>query len=125
MSGVALDWTTAKVRDGKLEVGLQGERPRGWKDTFERTVVLLPGGDWGEVTLKKDRVYVDHVGEGGEDRLHHFLEGVVLQANAAHGQTQTEAREDEAPSKDEPDGPDAEMTERFRSFGGEPATDQG
>jgi hypothetical protein len=46
MSGVTLDWSSAEVRDGKLEVRLRGERPPGWKDSFERTVALLAGGDW-------------------------------------------------------------------------------
>lgn len=124
MGGVALDWTTAEVRDGKLEVGLRGEQPPRWKDSFDRTVALLPSGDWGKVTLKKDRVRVDHVGEGGEDRLHQFLEGVVLQANAAHGLKEARAPEERAPVEDEPDGPDAEMTERFRSFGGELTSEQ-
>ena len=116
MSGVVLDWSSAKVRDGKLEVGLRGEQPPGWDDSFERTVSLLAGGDWGKVSLKKNRVRVDHVAEGGEDRLHHFLEGVILQANAAHGQTESEPDEDQPSVDDEPDGPDAEMTQRFRSF---------
>lgn len=123
MGGVQLDWSSAEVRDGKLEVGLEGERPPGWNDSFERTVALLRGGHWGKIALKKGRVRVHEVAQGDEDRLRHFLESVVLQANAVHERTDPEARddrdEDEDEGEDEPDGPDGEMTERFRSFAAE------
>jgi hypothetical protein len=56
MGGVTLDWSAAEVRDSKLTVGLRGELPPGWKESSDRTVKLLPGGDWGEVKLKKDRI---------------------------------------------------------------------
>jgi hypothetical protein len=72
MRGVALDWSSAEVRDGKLEIRLRGELPPGWKDSFARTIALLRGGDWGKIRLKKDRVRVHDVAEGVEDRLHHF-----------------------------------------------------
>ena len=120
MSGVKLDWSSAEVRDGKLEVALRGELPPGWKHRFERTVALLGGGDWGKVKLKKDRVRVHEVAKGSEDRLHQFLEGVVLQANAAHEEMHSSAREDRDADEPEAGGPDAEMTERFRSFAKSP-----
>ena len=113
MSGVALDWPSAEVRQDRLEVALQGELPKGWKDSFARTVAALPGGQWGKVTLKKGRVRVSHVAEGCEDRLRHFLESVVLQANAtaepvdAHG---------DGDADKQPDDLNVAMTERFRSF---------
>src|SRR5579884_3066387 len=116
MSDVRLDWSSAEVREGKLEVELQGERPDGWEDTFDRTVALLPGGDWGKVRLKKDRVRVHDVVEGSEERLHHFLESVVLQANAAHEAAEPEDPEPQGESPEEPNSLDAELTERFRSF---------
>jgi hypothetical protein len=119
MSGVTLDWSSAEVRDGKLEVGLGGELPRGWKHSFQRTVALLGRGRWGEVTLKKDRVRVHQVEEGSEDRLRHFLESVVLQANAEHEPPEADADEDPDADEDADEGPDAEMTKRFRSFAGE------
>jgi hypothetical protein len=120
MSGVKLDWSSAEVRDGKLEVGLQGELPRGWKGSFERTAALLGPGHWGTVKLKKDRVRVGDVVEGEESRLHHFLESVVLQANSAHESPEYEADEDRGADEDEPDGLDGEMTKRFRSFARDP-----
>lgn len=121
MDDVKLDWSSAEVRDGTLQVGLQGELPREWKDSFERTVALLRGGNWGKVDLKKNRVCVEEVGESDESRLHHFLESVVLQANAVFEEEEHEAPDDE--NEDEPDGPDAEMTKRFRSFATDSATD--
>jgi hypothetical protein len=116
MSTVKLDWSSAEVRDGELEVPLRGELPNGWDDSFERTVSLLGARRWGNVKLKKGRVRVREVAEGDESRVHHFLESVVLQANAAHEETETEAPEDPDAHEDEPEGLDAEMTERFRSF---------
>jgi hypothetical protein len=120
MTGVVLDWSSAEVRDGKLEVGLQGELPADWKDGFERTVALLPGGGWGKVSLKKERILVDHVMEGSEDRLRHFLESVVLQANASAETPETEAHDDGDPDKDEQSNLNAAMTQRFRSFATDP-----
>ena len=116
-----LDWSSAEVHDGTLEVGLTGEVPKGWKQRFEGTVAALPGGHWGKISLKKNRVRVHDVAEGGEDRLRHFLESVVLQANAADEPDQPEADGEARDGKeDETDPLDIEMTERFRSFAAEP-----
>ena len=121
MISVELNWSSAEVDNGTLEVELRGERPKGWKRSFERTVALLPGGEWGKVSLKKSRVRVHGVAEGGEDRLHHFLESVVLQANTAHEPREPKAHEDEHHAEEDSRDPlDVEMTERFRSFAGEP-----
>jgi hypothetical protein len=124
VSGVTLDWSSAEVRDGQLEVGLRGELPKEWKHKFERTVALIPGGDWGKVSLKKDRVRVHEVAAGSEDRLRHFLESVVQEANATLEPSDGEAREKpdqvEDEDEDEDDGPDAQMTEQFRSFATKP-----
>src|SRR5579862_7156806 len=118
MRGVTLDWSSAEVRDGKLDVYLRGDPPPGWKDSFDRTVALLPGGEWGKVKLKKARLRVHDVKAGSEERLHHFLESAVLQANAAHEPPPLE--HDDEPHEDEPDSLDDELTERFRSFATEP-----
>jgi hypothetical protein len=99
--------------------------PSGWKDSFEAVARLLASSaDWGEVTLKKKSVAVADVSEGSEERLRHFLESVVEQANADHQPDDAErddsdedADEDEERDDDSDDaGPDAEMSERFRSF---------
>ena len=121
MEASRLEWSAAAVRDGTLTVPIAGDRPRGWKSTFEHTVRLLGGGSWGEVSLKKEKVKVTEVPEGSEDQLRHFLEGVVQEANAAH--VEAEGDHEESPetaddSGDDDDGDDADtrMTARFRDF---------
>jgi hypothetical protein len=119
-----LDWNRAQVRDGTLTVELSGERPKGWKGTFERTVKLLGGGDWKAVKLKSGKVRVTGIQDGSEESLRHFLEGVVQQANATH---QPDHQDDDDAGKDgdetesdtpDRDDPDARMTDRFRNFAG-------
>jgi hypothetical protein len=128
MSEPKLDWSTAEVRDAKLTVALQGDAPRGWKDTFEATARLLGGSGWDDVQLKKHNVRVSGVSPGSEDKLRHFLESVVQQANADHHTGEEQSQEGEGASDQDTEGPDdaseeseespdAEMTERFRSFG--------
>ena len=124
MAEPTIDWSTAKVHDAKLTVEIASELPDGWRDTFASTVKLLGGGSWGEVKLKKGRAEISRVTPGSEDKLRHFLEGVVLQANAAHTDDEGEEPRDEAEDHDEggdeeqrETGPDQEMSERFRSFG--------
>lgn len=117
MIGVKLDWSSAEVHHGTLEVGLRGEIPKGWKKRFEGTIELLPAGGWGKISLKKRRVRVRDVVEGGEARLHHFLESVVLQANAAEEPNEPEGDEEDHDADEHKVDPlDSEMTERFRSF---------
>ncbi|MEA2158470.1 MAG: hypothetical protein QOD66_850 [Solirubrobacteraceae bacterium] len=116
MSEINLNWNSAKVKDAKLTVELDGEASSEWKHSFDDTVRLLGGGDWGSVRVKKQTVRVDDVIPGGEDTLRFFLESVVEQANA----TQRPPDEPEQASDDSAaSGVDGEMTERFRSFSGE------
>jgi len=121
MDPPTLQWSAAEVRDGTLTVEIDGDRPQGWKATFEQTVRLLGGGGWGEVVLKRGKIRVTDVGEGSEDELRHFLEGAVQQANATHVQTEDDAEDpaDEPASEPRGDGDDADarMTSRFRDFG--------
>jgi hypothetical protein len=118
----SLDWSTAQVKDGTLSVDLSGERPKGWKKTFDRTAKLLGRGDWAEVECKRGRVRVAGVEPGVEERLRAFLEGVVAQADSEHrpddedDDDQDEARDSEQQAGDGADDPDGELTERFRSF---------
>ncbi len=123
MPPIKLNWSAAEVKDARLTGALEGKVPRGWKQSFERTVKLLGDGEWGAVELKKGTVQVSDIAQGTEDKLRHHLEGIVAQANAAH-----EARERESEQRDgehtggkeaKPEGPDAEMTERFRAFAGD------
>jgi hypothetical protein len=130
MSDVTLNWSTAKVEDSKLTVDLDGELPSGWKDSFDAVARLLANSaEWGDVSLKGKRsLRVVDVSEGSEERLRHFLESVVAQANADHTPEESEsARDEEGEDGDDDDeggdddrddaGPDAEMSDRFRSFG--------
>jgi hypothetical protein len=105
-----LEWASAEVKDAKLTVKLAGESPKGWKQSFERTVTLLGDGEWGEIQLRKGTVQVSEVTPGSEDKLRHHLEAIVTQANAAHQQ------DEDRDGDEEREGPDAEMTDRFRSF---------
>jgi hypothetical protein len=122
MAPVTLDWSTAEVKNSKLTVPLDGDIPKGWRKSFEATVRLLGGGEWGEIQVKRDTVRVTDVEPGSEEKLRHHLEAVVQQANAEHEPDEDE--EDAAPDSDESqpgagdedEGPDAEMTRRFRSF---------
>jgi hypothetical protein len=112
-----LQWSAAEVRNGTLTVPIEGDRPRGWKSTFDHTVRLLGGGSWGEVSLKKAKVKVADATEGTEDELRFFLEGVVQQANATHVEADEDS--DETGDEDSNGGGDADdaddrMTSRFR-----------
>jgi hypothetical protein len=121
MTPVSLSWSTAEVKDSKLTVALEGDIPKGWKESFETTVALLGNREWGEVQVKKGKVQVSDVPPGIEEKLRHHLEAVVTQANADHEPDESESDEesdDDGPdSGDEDEGPDKEMTGRFRSFG--------
>jgi hypothetical protein len=121
MAAPSLNWSDAEVKDATLVVSLEGELPTGWKKSFDRTVTLLRGGDWGKVQLKKGSVRVSDVEPDTEEKLRHFLESVVEQANADHPPDEPDSDDrDEADEgqdgDDEGDGPDTQMTERFRSF---------
>jgi hypothetical protein len=120
MEALRLEWSAAAVRDGTLTVPIAGDRPKGWKSTFDRAVRLLGGGSWGEVTLKKTKVKVAGVPEGVEGELRFFLEGVVQQANATHFAADEDAYDDGEDSDQQAadgDDADARMTSRFRDFG--------
>jgi hypothetical protein len=127
MSEPKLDWNTAKVRNAKLSVGLQGDPPPGWGKTFEATARLLDRGEWEKVKVKKRGVRVGGVAPGSEDKLRHFLESIVWQANADHRQAEASAQastragaDDDAGAGGREDDSDAQMTERFRRFGNGP-----
>jgi hypothetical protein len=120
MGAPNVQWSAATVRDGTLTVPIEGDRPKGWKATFDHTVRLLGGGNWGEVSIKKAKVKVGDVPEGNEEEVRFFLEGVVQQVNAVHSEADDEA-DDAAEEPDErvadEDDADARMTARFRDFG--------
>jgi hypothetical protein len=116
MSEINLNWSSAEVKDARLTVELDGEASSEWRHSFDDTVRLLGGGEWGRVQVKKQTVRVEQVSPGGEDKLRFFLESVVEQANAS----QRPPDEPESASEDDgASGVDGEMTERFRSFSSE------
>lgn len=121
MEQTQLDWSTAEVHDGTLTVTLGGKPPKEWVARFKRTVRLLNHGSWEKVELKKGEIRMKPVTAGDEDRVRHFLEGAVLEANHAlapdESDTDSEdAAEDHDDAASRQAGPDTEMTERFRAF---------
>lgn len=127
MASAKLHWDGAEVSDGVLTVPLDGDRPEGWDGVFERTVTLLGSGQWDEVKLKSGKVRVKGVQAGVEETLHHFLEGVVQEANAVAGAEADEADEadDRGSDADEGADGDSELTARFREFAGPDTTADG
>ena len=121
MSEPKLDWATADVRDAKLIIKLDADPAPRWSASFETIATLLGRGEWGKVTLKKRKIRVRGVRPGSEDKLRHFLESVVEQANADNRQSLQDADETEAATDSDEtaagdNDPDAQMTKQFRSF---------
>lgn len=120
MSEASLNWASAAVDDGTLSIELEGELSKDWTKSFKTTVKLLGHGEWGEVSLKKQQIRVDNVSPGSEEKLRHYLESVVEQANATEQQHEREREGDTNDDADKDDAgraePDAQMTEQFRSF---------
>ena len=110
MSSPTLDWSTAEVSDGTLEVGLSEKPDSDWKERFERTVRLLAGERADQLKVKHGTVRLKAVEPGTEDDVRHLLESAVLEAGSAG------AGWDAGGAGDETDGPDAEMTARFRAY---------
>jgi hypothetical protein len=108
----ALDWGSASVDDGRLTVPVIGDVPTGWTKRVQRVVERLerPGGRWGAVKVTKQQLRVEAVSPGAEHDLHHFLESVVLQANADLRDESGGGPEAERSERDQ------QMTEAFRSL---------
>jgi hypothetical protein len=118
-----LDWSTAEVKDSKLTVQVDGDLPDGWSDTFNTTVKLLGGGSWGEIKLDEQKAEVNDLRPGSEEKLKHFLESVVQQANATHCSDEEdehegddEDRDEEGDDEEQESDSDKEMADRFKSF---------
>jgi hypothetical protein len=114
-----LDWNTAEVREGTLTVELEGKLPSGWKRSFDATAALLNQGAWAKLKVKHHKVRVRGARPGEEEKLRHFLESVVLQANADHRsaeQPESQHNGERARHDHDERQPDVEMTERFRGF---------
>lgn len=115
-----IEWGSAQMRDGTLTVELTGANSKAWTAQFEVVLALLdtPHSDWGEVSLRKKAIEVADVPRGSESELRHFLESIVLQANA---DTEPDSPEQTANATDTQDDhandpADEQMTATFRSF---------
>ncbi len=112
---VQVDWSTASVSDGKLAVELSDKPSDEWSARFLKTTTLLNHGTWETIELKKRRVRIATVAPGEEEKVRHFLESAVFEANSAvEAESEPEASEDQ-PNPPE-STPDSEMTDSFRSF---------
>lgn len=116
-----LDWSSAEVDDGTLVVSVSSRPPKKWREAFERAAALLSHGNWTtRISQRGAAVRLDPVQLGEEERVLHFLEGALLEAN------RTILSEDElfeeAPSAGAAEEPevsaDEQLTQRFRAYAG-------
>jgi hypothetical protein len=119
MAGIQLDWSTAEVSDGKLKVNFSDKAPKKWRDAFARTATLLSRDTWELDEIKPGQVRLSPIRPGDEERVKHFLESAVLEANTTLvGEEELFAPEDS--DETEADGadpsPDEVMTARFKAF---------
>jgi hypothetical protein len=104
-----IDWPNAVVRAHELVVPLTGKNAKPWRERFLAVLARLQdtAREAWDVRLARDEVHVKGITPGEEPGVHHLLESVVLEANAA------------VPSPEEGDETsqaDREMTEAFRSL---------
>jgi len=113
--GIAIDWSTAKVRERELNVAFAEPISRPERKRMTALVRRLerPGEPWRTVAVKKSRLVVGEIADGAEDDVRHFLESLLLEANAATDDKAEDA--DRAPV----DERDRRMTDVFRSFAAE------
>jgi hypothetical protein len=111
---IAIDWSAAEVRDGRLRVPYSDRPSKAWVAAFERVAERLErrGSGWGELSASRKDLEVEGVAEGEEPALRHFLESALLQANAVEGS------DDEDGEDDDLSDVDRRMTETFRGFAG-------
>lgn len=152
MSDVQLNWESAEVENSTLSVDLEGEISEEWQGKFQTTAKLLGGGQWEDVEIEDNSVRVGGLHSGDEEKLRHYLESLVSQANASIEAAQSDeedadSADEDADSKQEDDeqqsreknekdedgehegnedrkDPDSAMTDRFRSFGSERGEDE-
>lgn len=122
-TAIQLDWSTAEVKDARLSVGFSEPAPKPWREVFASTAALLGNGAWELSGVKPRSVLLAPVHIGEEERIRHFLESAVLEANASlvGEDALFEPEPDEAGERTdggEPEtSPDQELTARFRNFG--------
>jgi hypothetical protein len=113
---VNIDWTSAQVRRGKLTVTLAETPSSAWRKRFRAVQARLQraGEPWDEIALKQAQITVSGVLEGSEADVRHFLESVVLEANASD----PDAGAGQAAEGDDTQAPtvDTRMTASFQAF---------
>jgi hypothetical protein len=109
MAELEIEWSGARVDDGELVVELSEPPSAQWRKRATAALGLLQrsGQKWGDVDIRKDRIVVGDVAEGTEADVRHFVESIVLQANAGEREPEPEHRDDA----------DARMTAAFQAFG--------
>jgi hypothetical protein len=115
-----IDWESAQIQDGALDVALTGTGDKAWKKRFRTVQALLgtPRSNWGEVSLSDNGIQVAAVQPGSESELRHFLESIVLQVNSDVAPDAPEESDDSDGGEDERDADEA-MTATFRAFASE------
>jgi hypothetical protein len=111
MGRIAIDWSTAQVRERELTVAfdepisaLERRRMAALVRRLER-----PGEPWATIAAKKDRLIVSEIADGAEDDVRHFLESLVLEASAATDDAD-DARHEQVDARDQ------HMTDAFQAF---------
>lgn len=115
-----IEWGSARIRHAAL-TELTAATSKAWNARFEGVLALLdtPHNNWGEVSLTKKAIKVADVQRGSESELRHFLESIVLQANADVEPDSSEQDSDAETREDRASDPDGQMTATFRSFASE------
>jgi hypothetical protein len=112
-----IDWSSAKVEDGELTVGLSDKPSKKWATRFEGVLQRLAShgsSPFGvELAPRKGTLTVAGVEEGQEPDVRHLLESAVVQVNS---DVATEDDEDEG-DEEEHSERDRRMTDAFRAFG--------
>jgi len=105
----AIDWSTAEVRDGDLTVMFREPITTPARERMKALVKRLqrPGEPWQRIGIKKDRLIVSGVADGGEDDVRHFVESLVQEASSAEADGAPEPEIDER---------DRRMTGAFQAF---------
>ena len=113
MAGIAIDWASAEVSDGRLTVAFTEKPPKDWTERLQEVIDRLAqhGTGWGSIEIAKKKLHVDAVQPGSEGDLRHHLESALLQANA---DTNVDTDDDKATSS-RSEG-DQALTDAFRAF---------
>jgi hypothetical protein len=112
MAGIAIDWASAEVADGRLTVGFTEKPPKDWTERLQAVIEQLAqnGTGWGAVEIAKKKLHVAAVQPGAEADLRHFLDSALLQANA---NTDNGAEDSAVSSRSDRD---QALTDAFRAF---------